>query len=51
MKGAVGSQKKPKPCQRSLWMTPNLDLCLLDHLLLQVRLIYELLYVSIIPDI
>ena len=33
--GVVGSQKKPKTFQLSLWMTPNLDLCLL----LQVRLI------------
>ena len=28
-------------------MTSNLDLCIIDHLLLQVRLIYELLHVSI----
>ena len=37
--GVVGSQKKPKTFQRSLSMTTNLDLCFLEHLLLQLRLI------------
>ena len=47
MKGVIGRQKKPETCVGSLWMTLNLDLCFLDHLLFQIRLILKLLYVSI----
>ena len=37
--GGGRQSKKPKTCVGSFRMTLNLDLCFLEHLLLQLRLI------------